>query len=253
MKNLDTNKKIAAIIQARMNSTRLPGKVLKKILGRPMLGYLLERVSKSKYLNQIIIATSVREDDKKIVEFAKQFGVTTFTGSETDVLDRYLKAAEKNSVDIIIRIGADSPLEDPEIIDMVIERHLLSQADCTHNLCLYGSNMPDGVDLEVINFTALQKSWECGTSPHHREHVDEYIYEHPEIFKIETVSGPEWLNRPNYRLTVDYQEDFELVTEILQNFHPEQPSARQIIQFLDKNPALVQINSPFALKNKYPI
>ena len=105
--------------------------------------------------------------------------------------------------------------------------------------------MPDGVDLEVINFEALEQSWLFGKEPHHREHVDEYIYEHPEIFKIGVVSGPEWINRPDYRLTVDYAQDFELVTKIFQHFHPNQPSIREVVQFLDENPALVQMNSQY--------
>lgn len=234
---------IAAIIQARMGSTRLPGKVMKPLCGKPMLWHIITRLGYSKQLKKIIIATTDKEEDKVIVKFAEEMGIDYYCGSSEDVLDRYYQAAKQFNISHIIRVTADCPLVDAELIDLLVARHKETGADCTHNLSIFDSRMPDGTDIEVFNINALYKSWREGREPHHREHVDEYIYEHPELFKIEKVSAPPWINRPDYRLTVDYPEDFELISNIFEHFHPVQPSIREVIEFLDVNQHLLNINA----------
>ena len=208
-----------------------------------MLWHIITRLGYSKKLEKIIIATTDKEEDKIIVKFAEEMEIDYYCGSSEDVLDRYYQTSKKYNISHIIRITADCPLVDAELVDFMVDRHMETGADCTHNLSIFDSRMPDGTDIEVFNINALTKSWKEGSEPHHREHVDEYIYEHPEIFKIERVTAPQWIDRPDYRLTVDYSEDFELISKILEHFYPVQPSIRAVVEFLDANQHLLDINA----------
>lgn len=166
---------ITAIIQARMGSTRFPGKVLKEILGKSILWHLISRIEKAKLINEIVIATTKNEIDRPILKFAEENGIKSYAGSEEDVLDRYYQAAKKFSADPIVRITADCPLMDPEVIDSVVQFYLDNKYDYVANT-LEPITFPDGMDVEVFSFKNLEKIWKEAILPSQREHVTFYFW-----------------------------------------------------------------------------
>lgn len=208
-----TLKKVA-IIQARMGSTRLPGKVLMKIEGKTILEHIVERLKKSKLIDQIVIATSDKKDDIKIVNLARKIGIDYFQGSEQDVLDRYLQAAKFFEGDIIIRVTADNPLTDPYIIDTMLEEHIKKCSDYT-----FVKGLPVGICAEVFSIDSLEKSNLLGKESHHREHVNEFILENPGLFKINLLKASPDMFRPNIRLTVDTWDDFKAMEKIFKKLY----------------------------------
>lgn len=240
-------KKVVAIVQARTGSTRLPGKVLKKINKKTMLEHVIERLKNAKTLNEIVIATSNKEQDKPIIELAKRLNVSYFAGSEDDVLDRYLKAAEQVGAEIVVRITSDCPLIDPDIVDQVVNRHKAKNVDIT---CTSGSNLsasdrahgskvfPSGLDVEVISINALKKAHKLSSEPFDREHVTWFIYKHPELFEMVAVEPDSSLDRPQYHLSVDTKGDFERVRWFYRKLKKsgEMLDVRDVIQFLDTHP-----------------
>ena len=201
---------IGAIIQARMGSTRLPGKSLMKILGKSILWHVINRVKSSKYIEKVIVATSNKERDNPIVEEAKLSGVEYFCGSEEDVLDRYYQAAKHFNVSVIVRITADCPLIDPEIIDRNIKTFIDdAKLDYVHS----GLTYPDGIgDCEVFSFSALEKAWKNAKKSGEREHVTPYIWKNPQIFNLKTI---EYEKDFSYiKLSVDEKSQFNAVKKI---------------------------------------
>jgi spore coat polysaccharide biosynthesis protein SpsF len=239
--------KIVAIIQARMGSTRLPGKVLKEIGGKFILEILVNRLKRAKRISSIVVATTERKEDDKIVELAKKLGVEWFRGSEDDVLTRFVEASRAVSADIIIRITSDNPLTDPELMDGLIKAHLESEADYTH--CM---ESPLGTSVEVVNRETLERIDSIAKDAEYREHVTLYIREHPELFKIHVVKAEDFgLNHPNLRLTVDTEDDLELMRKLQENLGDlETVKTRGVIEFLTKHPEICQINAQ--VKQKIP-
>src|SRR5215470_15506655 len=164
---------VVAIIQARMGSTRLPGKVLLDIAGQPMLGRVISRVCRAKTIEQIVVATSTAAADDAVSAFCAERGIVCFRGSETDVLDRYYQAARLVQAKTIVRITADCPLLDPEVIDLTVSRFLEGGWDYISNV--NPPTFPDGLDTEVFSFAALERAWREATSVTHREHVTPYL------------------------------------------------------------------------------
>lgn len=235
--------KIAAIIQARMTSTRLPGKVLMDIAGNPMIWHLLERLKRSKRLDEIILAIPDTKASDKLEEFARGHGVSYFRGSEDDVLSRYYGAAKKFRADVIVRITSDCPLIDPAVVDEIIERHLASGADYTSNVL--ERTYPRGLDTEVFNFNALERAFRRAKEPYRREHVTPFIWEQPKIFKLESVKAGKKMNRPEFRLTVDAMQDLELARAIYKHLY--RPGAifytPAVIDLLDSHKEMAKINA----------
>lgn len=240
--------KIIAIIQARMGSTRLPGKVLKKILGKPMLQLELERISRAKTLNQIVVATSRQPIDAQIARLASKLGFLVYRGSETDVLSRYYRAAKKFSADTIVRLTGDCPLIDPIIIDQAISKFKTENCDYVANV--HVRSFPRGMDIEVFSFIALQTAWQQTVTPYDREHVTPYIYAHPRLFKLKEIIAPKALYRPELRLTVDEAPDFKLVKSIYQELYASKPhfKLQDIITCIDQHPELKTINQSVVSK-----
>ena len=239
--------KTVAIVQARMASTRLPGKVLRELAGKPMLEHVIHRVKSSKMIDEIVIATSRNEKDERIVELAKRLNVGWFVGSEEDVLDRYMKAAEQVAADIIVRITADCPLIDPHTIDRIVKRHLKLNVDYTRTLIDQNNSksFPRGLDTEVFSINVLRKVHKLAKKPREREHVTAFIYEHPKMFKIEIIEAEESLQRPKYRLCVDVEEDLRLITEIYHQLYVSGGiiDIKDVVKLLDNNPNLQEINA----------
>ncbi len=232
----------AAIIEARMKSTRLPGKVLRPIAGKPMLELLIERIKQARYLNHIIIATTESISDDPIVELAKRLDVGCYRGSEEDVLDRVLSAAKKNKVDIIVEITGDCPLIEAEKIDQMLMSYIHMNYDFMVNR-LDGS-YPPGLGLRIFRRETLEKVDSLTKDPVDREHVTLYIWEHPELFSIyhfqNNLDPKYW----DLRLTVDNEEDFILIESIFQELYPKDPrfGLYDIIDMLQRRPELIEIN-----------
>jgi spore coat polysaccharide biosynthesis protein SpsF len=238
--------KVVALVQARMGSTRFRGKVLKEVSGKPMLKHVIDRLKHAKTLSEIIIATSVNERDKPIVELSKRLGVGCFVGSEEDVLDRFLKAAEQARADVIVRVTADCPLIDPCTVDKIVSCHLQSNVDYTRTLIDENNNksFPRGLDTEVFSMKLLRRIHELAKDPYEREHVTVFIYNHPQFFRIEVIEAEGILQMPSYRLCVDVEDDLRLIREIYDRlYNPNKIiDIKEVIKLLNENPELQKIN-----------
>src|SRR6185503_3950681 len=202
--------KIVAIIQARMGSSRLPGKVLADVCGRPMLHYVISRVRQARRLSLIVVATSDETTDDVVVRFCQTNDVPCFRGSRNDVLDRYYNAAKYFQADVIVRLTADCPLLDPAIIDKVVETFMAGQFDYASNT--QEPTYPDGLDTEVFTWKALERVWHEARVPSDREHVSTYMIKNPGLFHIGSVKHDQDLS--HLRLTVDEPRDLELIRQI---------------------------------------
>lgn len=195
---------VGIIIQARMGSTRLPGKVLKLIAGKALLDHVLGRLALLSYPVKVVVATSNLPQDDPIAQHCQTRGVAVFRGSETDVLNRYFQCALGNCFEHVVRLTADNPFTDIEELQRLIKLHISERNDYTHS---FGS-LPLGVGAEIFTFAALEKSERDGHALNHREHVNEYIQEHPEIFRIGVLEVGAAKSRPDLRMTVDTEDDY---------------------------------------------
>lgn len=239
---------ITAIIQARMNSTRLPGKILKEVCGKPLLELLVERLGCCDKIDEIVVATTADKSNDRVEAAVKQMEASCFRGSEDDVLDRFYQAAKRSNADHVIRITADCPLIDPNVVTKVIDVYLKSQG--TEASYDYVSNtlnptFPDGLDVEIFSFNMLERLHKVSDRAYQREHVCTYMVEHPDEFKIKNVSHDEDLS--SLRWTVDNLEDFELIKEIFEGLYPEKKIfyMEDILGFLERNPRLNELNKDF--------
>ena len=242
-------KKIAAIIQARMGSTRLPNKVLIKIEGKPMLWHQINRIKQSKYSPEIIIATSNLDQDKPILKLAEESNVKFFAGIHEDVLDRFYKASLNYEIDIIVRITADCPLLDPEVFDKVLTTFLKGDYDYVSNV--RPATYPDGLDVEVLSFKILEKVWKKTRLASEREHVTGYIGTHLEQIKYTNVENEN--NLSEYRWTVDEKEDLDFVKKVYNHLYPKKKIflMRDILDLLNEKPELQEINKGFVRNEGY--
>ena len=236
---------IIAIIQARMGSTRLPGKVLKEINGKPMLTYLLDRVKQSKKLDKVIIATSILDKDDAIEKYCKDYGVECFRGSEDDVLSRYYECATQYNPDIVVRITADCPLQDPEIIDAVIQKYEDNDVDyCANTVPVDTNTYPDGTDVEVFSMEALIKAYNKAKDNHFREHVTFQFWQTDEYKSTQYVGDKDY---SKYRITVDYPEDFEVVNYIFSELEKRKSFGHldEIIKIIEGNEEIKNKNGQY--------
>ena len=232
------NHMIGCIIQARMGSSRLPGKVLMKSKnGKPLLYYVISQLRYCAKVKNFVIATTTNKEDDEIEKFAKKNSVSIFRGSEKDVLDRYYQCAKKYSFSTIIRITADCPLIDPSIVDKVIERFFSGNYDFASNTLV--RTFPIGTDVEVFSFSALNRAWENTQLPSEREHVTPYLRKE-ENFKIINVENDK--NISNLRLTVDRIEDFELIKQILNNISINPIHLEDVLELFSRKSELIEIN-----------
>jgi len=237
--------RFVCIVQARMGSTRLPGKVMKKIMGETILYYIIERLKQSKLIDTILIATSRNQIDNVILEEAKRLNVDCFRGSEDDVLSRYYNAAQTYNAENIVRITGDCPLIDPKMIDEIIGFYLENNdLDLITNAgpIIEKRTFPRGLDVEVLSFNVLKMAYENAKDDYQREHVTPYIYENSDKFRIFYYTAEGKMNRPDIRITIDTEEDFKLISKIIENYKNLNFNSEEIVDFLDKNPELLMIN-----------
>lgn len=249
MKNL-------VIIQARMGSSRLPGKVLMELAGKTVLECVVERVRECNLVDEILVATTIEKENLPLIAMCAGKGIRVFCGSENDVLDRFYQAARLLSPENVIRITADCPLLDASVLERIIRRHQETEADYTSNTI--EPTYPDGLDCEIMKFSVLCEAWREAKLASQREHVTQYMI-HQEKYKRESVK-----NETDYskeRWTIDTLEDYQFVSNIYVQLGEKSKDFHAVIDFLDDNPGLRDINSGFerneglmkSLKNDYII
>ena len=230
---------IGCIIQARMGSTRLPGKVLMNITKeKPVLYYVINQLKHCKSIEKIIVATTTLQEDDKIVQFCMDNKVSCFRGDSKNVLERHYRCAEKFSLSKIIRMPSDKPLLDPEVVDKIVEVFNSNSYDYVTNFL--PSTFPGGTEVEVLSFDSLKKSWENAALPSEKEHVTNYIYNNRNDFRIFNVVNSEDLS--NFRWAVDRIEDLRLVREIVSKIHKNPILIKDILELFKNEPNLVEIN-----------
>lgn len=239
------------LLQARTSSKRLPGKVMLPLLGRPMILRQLERVLRAEQVGKVVLVTSTDSSDDELTRVVQEYGVSVFRGSLDDVLDRFYHAAAAfgghNSA--IVRLTGDCPLADPEVIDRTIKALEEGRYDYVNN-CV-PATYPDGLDVEVFTYAALESAWREARLPSEREHVTPYIYNNPDRFSIGSVVSP--IDYSRIRLTVDEPVDYELVVDIYTKLYPSNPAFNlaNVIQLLAENPQLEQRNSTIQRNEGY--
>jgi spore coat polysaccharide biosynthesis protein SpsF len=235
--------KIVIIVQARMTSTRLPGKVLKKVLDKSLLEYQIERLCRVKLADEIVIATTINETDEPIVQLCNSLSVHYFRGSEKDVLSRYYETAKAHQADVIVRVTSDCPLIDPEVIDRVIRFYIDHQTEYDYVCNFLERTYPCGMDTEVFSFKALKEAFLEATALPDREHVTPFIHRQPQRYSLASVNYFE--NQSHHRWTVDTPEDFELIKRIIEAIHPNLPyfTLRDCLNLLQNNPEWLTINA----------
>ena len=232
--------KASAIIQARMSSSRLHGKIMMEVLGKPLIGYMIERLQLCKKVEKIIIATSTDESNDNLCEYLRGENIDIFRGSEDDVLDRFMKAAIEYKIDPIIRMTADCPLIDPKICDQVVEEYFNSGVDFVHT----GSTFAEGLDCEIFSFSSLEKSWYDSNLESEREHLTLYMHNHPELFTKKTLVNE--IDDSGFRFTVDEEVDFLVVKTIIENLYNKGNkmfNTEDIKRFLNTHPEIFKINA----------
>jgi spore coat polysaccharide biosynthesis protein SpsF len=232
--------KALIIVQARMTSTRLPGKILKEVLGRPLLDFQFERLARVTRAEGAMIATTTNATDEPVVEFCRTRGIRCFRGSEDDVLSRYHGAAKQEGAKAIVRVTSDCPLIDPEVVDRVIAAF---DGSCDYASNILERNYPRGLDCEIFSFRALDEAFREAKETAEREHVTPFLYRHPERYRLRSVRGETDLS--GHRWTVDTPEDFQLVRNILESLYPANPlfTLPDILALLEKHPDWVLLNA----------
>lgn len=233
--------KISATIQARMGSSRFPGKVLKPILGKPMLALQIERIQQSMLIDEIIIATSESPKDDPIEVLAHSLGVYCFRGSEDDVLLRVVEALKAYHVELHVEFMGDNPLPDPLLVDAIIGFYLKNAGQYDYVTNSLKTTYPPGAEVFVYPADILCDAEKHAANPALREHVGLHIYQHPERYRIYNLEAPPWLYAPDLHLEVDTQEDFEVVSAIYEALYPTNPgfSLSQIIEFMKQHEELI--------------
>jgi spore coat polysaccharide biosynthesis protein SpsF (cytidylyltransferase family) len=240
---------IAAIIQARMGSTRLPGKTMMKISGKPLLFHVIERAKRSKLIEKIIVATTDGKEDDAIEKKSVEYGASVFRGSRDDVLDRYYQAARKYKADVIVRITADDPLKDPEVVDKAIKSFLSGKYDYVNNFS--EPTYPEGLDVEVFSFSALEKAWKEAAKPSEREHVTPYIWGNPRNFRLHCVKNGKDLS--GMRWTIDYPKDLSFARTVYKYLYREGKIflMGDVLDLLQRKPEVGRINGDIERNEGY--
>ena len=248
------SQKILIVVQARMASSRLPGKVMLPLLGKSLLARMTERLRMIKHKTEIVIATSINPEDNIIEQEALNIGVPCFRGSLNNLLERHYLAAVKHKADIVLKIPSDCPLIDPRIIDQVLDFFFKNEGKYDYVSNLHPATWPDGNDVEIMTMHCLEKTWRLATRPMELEHTTPYIWENPDQFRIGNVS---WATGKDYsmshRFTIDYPEDYEFIKRVYEQMYFKNGcfSCDDIINLLIHEPEIQEINAEYAGVNWY--
>ncbi len=231
--------KVVAIVQARMGSARLPGKVLTDLEGESMLARVVNRLRRARLINEVLIATTDHAGDDAIVKECRSLSVSVSRGDQDDVLDRYFRAMQLAKAEVVVRITSDCPLIDPEITDQTIAAFLEAGPDYASNVLV--RTYPRGLDTEVMSSAALGRAWREARKRYEREHVTPYIYQHPAEFKLLSVTGQ--ADYSGHRWTVDTAEDLEFVRAVYARFKSNPMFLwRDVRDLLDREPGMMELN-----------
>ncbi len=246
--------KVVIIVQARMASSRLPGKVIMPLLGKSLLARMIERLLIIRHRATVIIATSDTAEDDVIVEEAKLLKVPYYRGSLDNVLERHYQAARLFEADVVLKIPSDCPLIDPRIVDDVLDYFFNNRGKFDYVSNLHPATHPDGNDVEIMTMACLQKAWDGATRPLELEHTTPYIWENPEVFRIGNV---EWQTGLNYsmshRFTIDYPEDYQFIKRVFEELYRTRDnfSCQDILDLLQRKPEIYELNAQYAGVNWY--
>ena len=239
--------KIVATIEARMTSSRLPGKVLMEVLDKPILHYLVARLRRVQLLDEIVLATTTNSTDNSLVEFANNENIKCYRGSEDDVMARVVGAAESVDADLIVEITGDCPIIDPNIIEQAIQTYINNNVDYVSNA--HVRSYPDGMDVQVFSLNVLKKSLNMTNDSLDHEHVTLYIRNHPKLFSHLNLVAPKKLWWPELGLTLDERSDFELLKKIIEHFSDNIFfDCYEVVKLLRERPDLVSINQKVVRK-----
>ena len=245
---------IVIVVQARMSSTRLPGKVMMPILGQTLLSRMIERLQQIKYSATLVIATSDNEEDDVIMHEAIKIGIPYYRGSKNNCLDRHYQAASEINAEYVLKIPSDCPLIDPRIIDRCLDFFFKSTNNYDFVRNLHPATYPDGNDVEIMTMECLERTWKNGTKELELEHTTPYIWENPDLF---TIGNVEWETGLDYsmshRFTIDYLADYHFIEQVFTELYPANPnfSCMDIVDLLDRKPAIYAINAYYAGVNWY--
>lgn len=236
-------KKVGAILQARMGSSRLPGKILMPLphgQGIPLIGQILNRAKKADNLHEIIVATSTQNKNDELIPVVQSFGAKVFRGDEDDVLSRFYFAAKENALDVIVRLTGDNPFISSKVIDEIVEFHLLNGSDYSVT-----KDLPLGTNIEVVNFKSLEKAYNESTAAGDREHVTTYVWKNPQVFKLAEKSYKNIFKGSLPRLTVDFPSDYAMACKIYEDLYDQNPNfdLKDVADLLEKKPWILFINS----------
>jgi spore coat polysaccharide biosynthesis protein SpsF len=241
-------KKVVAIVQARMGSTRLPGKSLRVLAGKPVIERVIDRAKLIPLVDEVWLATTDKGEDDKLAAWANKNNIPVFRGSADDVLDRYYQTAHKADADVVMRVTGDCPLLDPSVSNLIVTELLSGNFDYVTNTmqCTY----PDGFDTEVMNLEALARAWKEAKLASEREHVTPYIWKQPELFKLKNVKNDR--DYSSIRLTLDTPEDAEFLERVITTCEELGSSdLESIIGIIESHPEWSEINSAFARNEGY--
>ncbi len=245
---------ILTIVQARTTSTRLPGKVLLPLAGKPLLVRMMERVTTTLNIGKVLIATTTDPEDDVIEELCMENNFEVFRGDRDDLLDRHYQAAKKYKADVVLKIPSDCPLIDPAVINKVVTYFLDSDTKFDYVSNLHPASYPDGNDVEVMTIQSLEYAWKNARRKMEREHTTPYIWENADKFKIGNVC---WENGIDYsmshRWTIDYPEDYQFIKAVFETLYPSKGifSIEDILNLLERKPGLTTINDKYAGVNWY--
>ncbi|MDT7041853.1 glycosyltransferase family protein [Candidatus Nitronereus thalassa] len=236
-----------AIVQARMGSTRLPGKVMRLLIGKPVLWHVVDRLRFCKQLGSIVVATTTAPEDDAIEEWCFAHWVRCFRGSENDVLDRYYQAASFYQASSVLRITADCPAIDPEVVDELIEEF----EKHTYDICGLSGSFPDGLDCEVMDFCSLERAWKEAELASEREHVTPYLHAHPELFRAGKFER--FFNLAHHRWTLDEEADLRFLERVFHRLYQEDRPfvASDVLALLEREPELMSINQGIVRNEGY--
>ncbi len=242
MSGAQRGKRVVATIEARMGSSRLPGKVLMPAMGEPMLLHLVRRLRAVSSLDEIVVATTKNAADQPIVDFAHAQGVASFRGSEDDVLARVICAGESAQADVLVEITGDCPVIDPDLVEQTIRMFMTHDVDYASNSII--RSYPDGMDTQVMSMQALRNSAEMTQDALDREHVSRFICQHPERYRIVNLVAPPSLHWPELGLTLDEAGDYNLLRKLIETLAPANPlfGCADVIAFLRAEPQWLAMN-----------
>lgn len=233
--------RVVAIIQARMGSSRLPGKILMDLAGEPMLARVVGRLRRARTLAEVVVATTVEPADEAVERLCAARGWACFRGSQDDVLDRYYRAAQQAGAEVIVRITADCPLIEPAVVDRVVQEFLDRRDELDHACNVWPRRtFPRGLDTEVFPWRTLDRLWHEDRDPATREHVTAYVYKHPELFRLHNVVNDTDLS--GHRWTVDTPEDLALVRNLYGELGGDAFTWHDVLALLERRPEWRELN-----------